>query len=405
MIRLFPTYTPVYGWVKNSIKRFIINQGGTSSSKTVSILQRLAHIACEEPGVTITVCAATSDALLRGAVRDFKNLIKDSLVLEKLLVNSRLVAGPYEFVNGSVIEFIHLDDEGNARSGKRDYLFLNEVNQIHKGVCDQLIARTSRKIFMDYNSDAEFWIHEEYINKVDVDFFISNFTHNPYCPEEVINTLFGYKYKGEETGSHYWKNKWQVYGLGMTGVVEGVIFDNINWVNFYPIVNRVKQAYLLDFGFKNDPTALSKACEVRKEIYAKELVYDTGLTTPDILDIFIKFKISKKDLIIADSANLDAIAQMQRKGYNVVPASKPPGSVLAGLNALREKDINITKDSVNWKKEQENYKYKQIRGRFVNEPIDDHNHLWDGLRYWNQYFYPPKISKGKKPIRKMRVIN
>lgn len=426
-IRIFESFTPVYYWNRDSKKRFVVNQGGTSSSKTYSIDQVLGIKAIKEKAV-ITVVAKTANALERGALRDFKTLIDSSSNFRALIEDPSLVRGPYRFKSGSVIEFVNLNDPDNAKHGKRDYLFLNEANTIDYEAARQLMIRTRNQIFIDYNPDARFWVHDELQGKEDCDFFISNFKHNPWCPEETVKDLLEYKRKWETSGNQnlrkryvrtgkpedflawdrtsnkFWKNKWYVYGLGLTGIVEGVIFDDIHWINHLPL-GMIKKAYALDFGFKNDPTALAKCGMKRGNVYGKELIYETGLTTPDLIHRIKLLGINKKDLIIADPANPDAIAQMQRKGFNVVPATKGPGSVEAGLDALRGHDIYLTRDSKNWKKEQENYKYAKKNGQWTNKPIDAWNHLWDDLRYYYQHFYPTRrIRKRSRSPRKVKVI-
>lgn len=428
IITTFNSYTSVYYWNRDSNKRFVVNQGGTSSSKTFSILQCLINKAIKDI-VTITIVAKTANSLERGALRDFKTLLNSSETFRFFLRDSSLVRGPYVFKNGSIIEFVNLNDPDSARHGKRDILFLNEANTIDYEAARQLIVRTREQVFIDYNPDSRFWVHDEIVddNSKQCDFFISNFKHNPWAPVESVNDLFFYKKKWEESGNYelrkryeitknqsdflawditsnkFWKNKWYVYGLGLTGVTEGVIFENVNWITHLPL-GSVKRAYGLDFGFKNDPTALVKACMKRGDIYAKELLYDQGLTTPDIMSKFKLFNINKKDLIVADSSNLDAIAQMQRKGYNIVPAKKGPGSVNAGLEALRGLDLYITNDSTNWKEEQLKYKYAKNKGKWTNSPIDAHNHLWDALRYYYQHFFPfNKVKKRSKTRRKLKT--
>jgi len=425
-VKLFKSYTDVYFWNRDSRKRIKINQGGTSSSKTYSIMQHLSH-ECLRKKQTITVVAQTQGSLDRGALRDFKSLLNESELLRYCIKDASLMTGPYVFKNGSILEFVNLNDPKTARHGKRAILFLNEANYINYEAVRQLIMR-SGQVFIDYNPDTEFWVHDEFIGRDDVDLFISNFTHNPYCLSATIQELMSfrdnfhnsgnqelrdiYEQTGdredylawERTSSTYWKNKWYVYGLGKTGIVEGVIYQEVNWVPFLPI-GMVKVGHALDWGYTQDPTAICRVGMSMGEIYGRELLYEKGLTTPQIMHKLPTLGISKRDLIIADSSNPDGIAQMQNKGWNVVPAYKPPGSLAAGVSALQGEKINLTKDSYNWKREQMDYKYKEKNGIFTNEPIDANNHLWDGMRYWRQYFYDPrKMRKRSRRPKKLYVI-
>ncbi len=425
--KLHDFYTPLYYWNRDSLKRYRVNQGGTSSSKTWSIMQLLTNIAVKKK-TRITVVAQTADSLERGALRDFKEQLKLSDNLKLFIKDPDLVRGPYQFLNGSVMEFKNLKDGASARHGKRDILFLNEANSINYEAASQLMVRTSETIFIDYNSDARFWVHKEIIPRKNCDLFISNYKHNSYCPAQVIEELLEYKKKWETSGNlvlrqvfeesrtkadfkawdktsnKYWKNKWYVYGIGLTGVTEGAIFEEVFYRNLLPLGLK-KVAYAMDWGFTNDPTTLLKAGMRRGKIFAKELLYETHLTTPDVIAKFKKLGINKKDLIIADNSNLDAIQQIRNAGYNMVPAKKGPGSVKGGINALLGHEIHLTNDSKNWQVEQENYKWKKNKGEWTNDPIDDYNHLWDGLRYWYQHFHKPakKNSRARQQRRVRKV--
>lgn len=417
-VGLFPHYTDVYHWIKKIILRFIVLQGGTSSSKTYSILQLLCKKAIEEPGVIIDVVAMTAESLEVGAITDFKRLIDSSPLLEAVIVKPGLQKGPFKFKNGSVIRFRNLDGGEKARHGKRDYLFLNEANYIDYEAARQLMKRTTKQVFIDYNPDAEFWVHQEIIPRKDSFFAISNFTHNQFVSEGTVRDLFEDRQKwldsivtndkGEVVEENsYWKNQWEVYGLGLTGVVEGVIYKNVEYIVNLP-VGMQRRAFALDFGFANDPTALLLCGMKQNNVYAKELVYELGLTAPDIMDYFEKFGIRKHsknfagDLIIADSSNLDAIAQMQRASYNVIPAKKPAGSVVSGINQLQQHTIFITVGSKNFIHERSNYKYKKNKGKWTNEPKKENDHCWDALRYWYQYFFPPNARKSRRSVRRVR---
>lgn len=403
-LRLFNTFTPVYYWNSKATERHVVNQGGTSSSKTMSIIQVLIMKAVTSK-VVITIAALTHNSFERGALKDFKELLGSSSNLQKLIVDPSLVEGPYIFKNGSKLEFIHLKDVSSAKHGKRDYLFINEANHIPYDAADAMIMRTFIQIFYDFNADAKFWVHDEILVKKNSVLFISNYTHNPYIAKEVLTTLLGYKDDfTKHPKDNFKKNRWHVYGLGKTGVAEGVIFDTINYVKFLPI-NMSKVGYGLDFGFKNDPTALCRCGYYNGEIYAKELIYETNLLSQDLVERFKSLGISKKDIIIADSANQEGIAYLQLKGYNVISVVKP--KVLTSLNAIREYQINITMDSYNWSEEQTNYKYAKKNGRFTNTPNDEHNHLWDALRYWFVTVFKSSLKpRSKKPRgRRVRVIN
>lgn len=395
-IHIFDSYTDVYFWNKFSEDRVQVNQGGQYSSKTVSIVQNITEDLLENSGAIGTITSQSWPNLSRGALRDFKNLVKTTPLLRKLLKNPNLVKGPFEFKNGSTLEFITTKDFQDAKSGKRAFLFINEANGIDYEVATELISRADLKVYLDFNANVEFWVHQELLKEPGVNYIISNYTHNPYLRESTISRILRYRdnYKramllGEKAKINYWRNRWYVYGLGLTGVTEGVIFENVNYVKFFPFCDRT--AYVIDWGFQDDPLALiragvifNKSDDYLGSLYGKELIYETKLTTPKLIKRMRALGITEDDLIIADTSNWDGIGQLRDEGYTVYPAYKPPNSRKTGVKLLLDFEINLTHDSINWKSEQKNYKYTQENGKFTDEPMDGHDHCWDSLRMFGQ---------------------
>ncbi|HEY9701839.1 MAG TPA: phage terminase large subunit, partial [Allocoleopsis sp.] len=291
----------------------IVNQGGTSSGKTYAILQVLFTLAYESKDLVITVAGQDLPNLKVGAIRDAADIVKDSEVLKESISTYNKSDFTYQLKNGSIIEFKSYQDEQDAKSGKRDYLFINEANGFKKKVADQLMLRTRIRSFVDYNPDAEFWVHEEVIGKEGVKLIISDHRHNPYVPEKMRKKIEALKEQDEEM--------WKVYARGLTGKIEGLIFRNYNIVGGIPYGAKLI-ADGLDFGFTNDPTAFLQVYESGGEIYVSELVYETGLLNSDIAERFSQNMIPRYEEIIADSAEPKSIQELRNYGYNVNPAEK-----------------------------------------------------------------------------------
>lgn len=401
-IPLFTSYTDVYYWNKESETFITINQGGTSSSKTYSIMQVIAGMAIEKKRI-IQVVGQDFPNLYVGAITDFKRLITDSPLLRECMCNPNLDRGPFKFKNGSVIQFITAQTYQDAKSGKRDVLFINEANGISYEIAFELIARTTEKVFIDYNPNSRFWVHYELEGKKNVEFIISNFTHNQYCPENIKLQIYDWKAEYEKTQSLYWKNKWRVYGLGLTGAVEGTIFDNIQLTDFFPIyAKNVK--YGLDFGFKNNFTALVKLGYYNNKMYGKEILYEQALNSVHLAEHLEDIGIPKDAQIIADPANSEAISILQDKGFNIVPAKKGADSIKTGIELIQSMPLYITKDSKNWLVEVDNYKYKKdTNGKFTNTPIDAYNDCFDGCRYVYAEFFGLRLRKPTQRVHKKHV--
>ena len=348
----------------------IVHQGGSSSGKTYSILQVLFAKAVSEPNLVITVVGQDIPNLKAGALRDAQNIWNENEEIKDFTASYNKSDRIFTFKNGSVMEFKSYSDAQDAKSGKRDYLFVNEANGIPMAVYNELAIRTKKQIYIDYNPNAEFWVHEFLIGKPNVKFFRSWHEHNPFLSDKIREKIEALKDVDEEL--------WRVYARGQTGKIEGLVFRN--WF----VVDNIPQdaKFLgtgLDFGFTNDPTAVVEVYEQNGELWVRELMYETGQTNQDIAN---RFKGYDK-YIICDSAEPKSIEELRRSGLKVEPATKGKDSINISIDILRSKRLNITRDSIYLRKELGTYKYKvdKLTGKSLNEPIDSFNHLIDALRY------------------------
>lgn len=363
----------VFLWNYECQKPVVVNQGGTSSGKTYSVLQVLFLRASNEPGSVITVVGQDIPNLKVGALRDAANIVESTPAISQVIESYNKSDRIYTFKNGSIIEFNSYDDEQDAKSGKRDYLFINEANGIPYPVYNQLALRTKKQVFIDYNPTEEFWVHENLLKEPDVQLFISDHRHNPYCPESIRNKIEGLRDKDMEL--------FKVYARGLTGKIEGLIYRDWDIVESVPIdAEWVGSA--LDFGFSNDPTAFLDVYKYNQELYVDELIYQTGLTNQDICDEFGRLGVSMSKEILADSSEPKSIQEIRNGRYNINPVEKGKDSIRVGINILKRFKINITRRSVGIKKEIKSYKWKVDKlGKMQNEPIDFMNHSLDALRY------------------------
>jgi phage terminase large subunit len=356
-----------------SQKSVVVNQGGTSSGKTYAILQVLFTLANNDPGCTITVAGQDIPNLKVGALRDAQNIVANSPALKSIIESYNKSERVYTFTNGSIIEFNSYDDEQDAKSGKRDYLFVNEANGIPFAVYQQLALRTKKRVFIDYNPDAEFWVHEHIIPDSNTELFITDHRHNPFLDQAVRDKV--------EALVNVDKELWKVYARGKTGKIEGLIFRDYSVVEAIP-VDATLIGLGLDFGFTNDPTALVAVYKQNGELYVDELIYETKLTNDMIVDRMRELSVGRTWDIIADSAEPKSIQEIANGMFNILPALKGPDSVKAGINTLKRHKLNVTKNSTGLRKELGRYKWAVDKdGKTLNKPIDAYNHAIDALRY------------------------
>lgn len=356
-------------------KRIRIVQGGTSSSKTFSIIPLLISYAIENPMSEISIVSESIPHLKRGAIKDFqKIMIFCDLYRDEQFNKSDL---KYRFKNGSFIEFFSVDQPDKLRGARRDILFVNECNNIDFESYQQLSVRTKKFIYLDYNPTSEFWVHSELMKDIDSDFVILTYKDNEALDPAIVREIEKAKEKAKT--SSYWANWWQVYGLGQIGSLEGVVFSNWKIIDTIPAeANFIGCG--LDFGFTNDPTALVAVYEFNNQIIVDERIYTTGLLNSDIIR---KMEQDKRFPIYADSAEPKSIEEIRRAGFNIKPVVKGKDSISFGIAILQEKEILVTKSSINLIKELRAYSWDTDKtGKRLNKPCDEMNHAIDALRYF-----------------------
>ena len=349
----------------------IISQGGTSSSKTYSILQLIITL-MSHPSVTNKTFSIVSESmphLSKGAMFDFfKILEKDGLYQRE---NHNISNHNYK-IETNLVQFFSVEDEAKVRGPRRDFLFINECNNIKYDTFRQLNMRTLYTTFLDFNPVAEFWAHQ-YIGQPKVGFIKSTYLDNlENTPQKIVDEIERMKLLDP--------NWYRVYGLGEVGSLEGLVFNNFTIEDFY--FDSDRKYFGLDWGFTNDPTCLVSVTEKDKTLYVDELFYRQGLTNSDISNLMEQSGLRKRyDVIYCDSAEPKSIEELTRMGWIAKPALKGPDSVLKGIDNLKTFNIKISKRSLNLIKEMRNYQWqKDVNGKLINRPIGL-DHAIDALRY------------------------
>ncbi len=356
-----------------STAHIVINQGGTSSGKTYAIEQVLFCLACAHDKLVITVVGQDIPNLKAGALRDALNIYYSSAAIQAMVKSFNKTDRVFEFYNGTIIEFKSYDNAQDAKSGKRDYLFVNEANGVDWGIYTELALRTRKKVFIDYNPNTTFWVHDNLIGKPGVQLIISDHRHNPFLPGQVRNTIEALRDVDIE--------RWRVYARGLTGKIAGLVLNNWHVCEHVPEDAKLLAAGL-DFGFTNDQTGCILVYKQNGELWIDEVLYEKGLTNPDISLRLTAATISKNVEIVADSAEPKSIEELKRLGWRITGAKKGADSVKNSIDILRRYRLNITRKSTNLRDELARYKWKTDRsGKTLNEPVDSSNHLIDPLRY------------------------
>ena len=371
-------------------KRIKIVQGGTSASKTYSILAVLIDKALRKDGIEISIVAESIPHLRRGALKDFVKILKWTNRFYDQQLNKSLLT--YHFKNGSVVEFFSADDASKLRGARRDILYINECNNVTFEAYNELAIRTKKEVYLDFNPTNEFWVHKELKDEPDTDFIILTYKDNEALDESIVTQIE--KNRDKAATSSYWANWWRVYGLGQVGSLEGVVFNN--WKEIDTIPKEAKLIGIgLDFGYTNDPTAAIEIYNYNGTRIVNELVYRTGMVNSDIAKI-----LPSGVIIYADSSEPKSIEEIRRQGKTIKGVTKGADSINYGIDVMQRQDYLVTKQSTNLIKELRSYCWDTDKqGQRMRRPIDHYNHAIDALRYHEMEALGLKSNYGQYNIR------
>lgn len=361
--------TTSFNKIKILKNRIRIIQGGTSASKTISILLYLIAYAQTDKQKTLTSIVSESiPHLKRGVIRDFKNIMQAHHYWKEDHWNA--TDSIYTFETGSQIEFFSTDNGDKLRGARRDRLFMNEANNITFDAFEQLEVRTKEFVLIDYNPTNEFWVQLELLGKrEDLDFIILTYKDNEALSEEIVKSI---EQRKNRAG---W---WKVYGEGQLGEVEGKIYKDWNIIDEIPHEARLER-YGLDYGYSNDPTAIVAIYKYNGGFILDEITYQKGLSNKQIADIIMNLP---QALVIPDSSEPKSNDELISYGVNLLPAQKGRGSVNQGIQLVQSQRISMTKRSLNLIKEYRNYMWMVDKdGKVLNTPQDIWNHILDATRY------------------------
>ena len=352
----------------NSEVRFIVNEGGSRSSKTYSLCQMVIVYCIQNPNKVVSIVRKTFPALRATVMRDFFEILKDLDIYEK--ANHNMSENIYRFPNGSIVEFFSVDDEQKIRGRKRDIGWCNEANELWFEDFQQLNMRTEDKLIFDYNpSESSSWLYE--LPPHESKLIKSTYRDNPFLPESIKRQIEDLKRTDESL--------YQIYALGEKAISKSNIYNNWTFTISKP-ARFTSFVYGLDFGY-NHPTALVRVYWSDGDIYIEPVIYQSYLTTSELIQKFKDLDIEKTIDIMADYSRPEIIAEMQNAGYNVNNANK---SVKMGINYVKTFGV-FCQEEPTLKKEYENYKWKKVGDMILDEPIKLYDDAMDAVRYATTY--------------------
>jgi len=358
--------------------RFIINQGGSRSSKTYSLCQAIILYCLQNSNKTVSIVRKTFPALRATVYRDLVEVLNDMGLYNQR--NHNKTEHIYQFPNGSIIELFSVDSEQKVRGRKRDICWVNEANELWEDDFVQLNMRTTEKFILDYNPSSNYsWIYD--LPEDDSFFIKSTYKDNPFLEETIIRQIEDLKDKDESL--------YKIYALGEKAISRINVYTKWKFIKEKP--DRFKKfVYGLDFGYQH-PTSLVKIWYHEDERYIEEVIHQSYLTSSGLIEKMNQLGVDKSKEIVCDYARPEMIAEIQQAGYYAINANK---SVQKGINAVKINYIYVDENAENIHDEYMNYKYKKIRDIVTDEPVKHLDDAMDAIRYGNLYIQESKTSSG-----------
>ena len=373
----------------DSSRKICILQGGTRSSKSYSALQWLLVKALMNPNIVVSIVRKSFPSMRVSIMRDWQTILKGLGIWND--ENWSATEHIYSFDNGSMVEFMSIDSSEKRKGSARDYLFIDECNELSREDYFQLFIRTRIKTILAYNPSfgTNHYIFNEIQTHPESDLYISTFRDNPFLEKSIVEEIERLKWINPE----YYK----IYGLGLPGNNVGTIFSG-------ELVDTIPEeaafvSFGMDFGFSIDPTTIIAVYKWNENLYFEELLYKKGLVTSEIIRELTRLEVGRNP-IWADSAESRLIEEIYRAGFNIKPVRKGKDSIKMGIDIMHQHKLHILKSSVNIVREFSEYIWTVDKnGNFENIPVDYSNHTIDAIRYvCMEQLNAKKLRAGKYTI-------
>ncbi|MDR1652499.1 MAG: phage terminase large subunit [Prevotellaceae bacterium] len=398
MIKIQDVYFPLY---TNKDKFIILVTGGRGSGKSFNIAAFIERLSFEKGHIVLFTRYTLTSASI-SIIPEFNEKIELEGTENYFNITTQDIINN---VSGSKILFRGIKTSSGNQTAK-----LKSIQGITTFVCDEAeewVSETdyekimlsirqkgiqNRIIIIMNPSDVNHFIYKKYIEKNhetkyfdDIAVQISTHPnvlhiHTSYLDnlehlgDEFLKIAAETKAQNPEKYAHQFMGQW-------AQLKEGVIFSNIEIVEDIPY--WVKNRWLgLDFGYTHSFTAAAEIALDGKNLYIDEKFYRTKMLTDEIIEEVKKYKHLKT---ISESADPRLVQEIYNAGIDIHPVKKYAGSNEAGVNAMLELNIKITKRSQNAKYEFQNLVWaKDKEGNKLNVPektIQTKDHIFDLTKY------------------------
>jgi len=371
-------------------KKIRVIQGGQGAGKTIGILIVIINHLSGNANKEAIIASAELTKMRLTVIKDFVKVMKSFGIYSE----SNFVAGTlYRFPNGSFVKFVGLDKDDIGKGFRGDVFYLNEGDKVNFETYREIASRF-KHIYIDFNPNAKFWVHDEVMPRADCDYLNLTFQDNEYLDQGEIDEILLYFEKGygikwnpsiqpsdyPEPVSKYWANKWRVYGLGEIGILDGAVFENWETIEEFPSEAKLLGGGI-DFGFVN-PAAGILVYKWNDHYVFDELIYETKLSNQDMAEMII---VDGKDreLWYADNAEPKSISEIKKLGVNIHPCDGKTDLINYAVKILNNKPFYVTKRSINIINELHGYIWDtDSKGVPTGKPRKKDDHAMNAMCYF-----------------------
>jgi phage terminase large subunit len=288
-------------------------------------------------------------------------------------------------------------DEQTAEAAPSDVCFVNEGLDIdNMSFISGWLMRCKDLFILDWNPKfSDHWCYnlEKCPNCL---FTHSTYKDNKHLEQTVINEIESYNPwhpddanlpevehrphpMNVENGTAD-KYRHEVYALGLRSSPEGLVFNDVTYIDQFP-ADCHYISYGMDFGEANETAITKNGLKIegpKIELFTQKLFYLPTQTSQEIIDVCNALGIDQQ--IWYDNNKPGWINDIRSSGITALATRKFPGSREYWISTIKRCKIHIVRDP-DFRKEQENFKYRVVDGIQLSETVKKYDHLWSSLGY------------------------
>jgi len=333
-------------------KKIRVVQGGQGAGKTIAILILLINHASSNAGKEIIIASAELTKMRLTVIKDFVKVMKSfGIYTQASFISGTL----YRFPNGSFIKFVGLDKDDVGKGFRGDVFYLNEGDKVGFESYREIASRF-KNIYIDYNPNSHFWVHDEVVKRVDCDFIKLTFQDNEYLDQGEVDEILYYYKKGYgfdydpsdpdantyEPINKYWANKWRVYGLGEIGILEGAVYENWEIIDELPEEAKILGGGI-DFGWVH-PQACIMAYEWNGRRIYDQISYGSHKGTVIMAKDIIEQELDN-EIFYCDNSSPQLISELRDAGINAHPCDGKTGLINFSVDKMSKDTFYVTQRS------------------------------------------------------------